>query len=101
MVKERFKSIICIPIFGKCRSRKIRKCTKKSEYAKIFGRHQYPKFITDANNILSKHKIEVQVKKQHIRSANKNNEANNVTDITSEEIPLSFTQIEGRCYYCG
>ena len=81
---------------------KIRKCTKKSEYAKsVLGNDQYPKSITDANNILSNHKIKAHDKQQHIRSANKKDEANNATDITSEDIPLSFTQIEGRCYCCG
>ena len=58
---------------------------------KSLGNNQYPKSITDANNILSNHKIEAQVKQQHIRSANKNDEANNATDKTSEDIQLSFT----------
>ena len=34
---KKFKLIKCILIFGKCRSRKIQECIKKSKYAKIFG----------------------------------------------------------------
>ena len=67
---------------------------------KALGNNQYPKSIIDANKISSNHKIEMLIKQQYTKTARKYNVLNDAEDVTSEDIPLSFTQIEGRCYCC-
>ena len=60
---------------------------------------QYPRNVTEANNVLSNHKFDI------TRSTNKNQNKNS-NDQTKrepgqEKINLSFSQIEGRCFCCG
>ena len=67
------------------------------------GNDQYPKTLIEANNVLSNHKFDDAYYKQN-SSSRKVNEVNNSdnrsnTDDTSP--PLSFAQMEGKCYCCG
>jgi hypothetical protein len=68
---------------------------------KSLGNDQFPKTIVETNNVLSNHKIDIVVKQkkeqQHHPKANKNKENKEDEDST----PLSFAQMEGRCYCCG
>ena len=68
------------------------------------GNDQYPKSVTEANNVLSNHKLdmtsklrkEVNETKFKTDKVKKENE-----DSREQEITLSFAQMEGKCYCCG
>jgi hypothetical protein len=62
--------------------------------------NQYPKNITEANNVLSNHKFD-QVKsyKSH-PNITKDPQEKSKKDKESEKINLSFAQVEGKCYCC-
>jgi hypothetical protein len=69
---------------------------------KSLGNDQFPRTIVETNNVLSNHKFDVIKKKQenqnthHLRAnPHKNKEKD------KQSTPLSFAQMEGRCYCCG
>ena len=57
------------------------------------GNNQYPKTITEANNVLSEHKFDTAQQPRKSKT-NKNEDK-------EEPLALSFAQMEGRCYCCG
>jgi hypothetical protein len=70
---------------------------------KSLGHDQYPKLVSESNNVLSNHKFDVTVsnKNKHqdrdrhkpkIKQEEKEDDASPI---------LSFAQIEGKCYCCG
>ena len=61
---------------------------------------QYPKSITDTNNLLSNHMVEMQLK-QNMKISTTFNTLSKAEEESIDNIPLSFTQIEGKCYCCG
>jgi Reverse transcriptase (RNA-dependent DNA polymerase) len=63
---------------------------------------QYPKTITEANNVLSNHRFD-NAGKQHHHKPNQNNEkGTNNNHNNKEEVPeMSFAMLEGKCYCCG
>jgi hypothetical protein len=68
------------------------------------GNNQYPKTITESNNILSNHGFEVTPKSENNGKAqNKNSEGKEGkdNDKEDEEVNRSFAQVEGKCYSCG
>jgi hypothetical protein len=67
---------------------------------KSLGNDQYPRTIVKTNNVLSNHKFDV----TRITKTDKNNPKynKNKDDKEDEEhTPLSFAQLEGKCYCCG
>ena len=65
------------------------------------GNDQYPKTITESNNVLSNHKFDVpraNVKKNQLEDKGKDRKNEEKED---EDITLSFAQLEGKCYCCG
>ena len=78
---------------------------KSLSQQKSFGNNQYPKNITNANNILSNHRFDNSSEKIIVTSNKKGNkdEKNINDDQKDEELQdiLSFTQMEGRCFCCG
>ncbi len=75
---------------------------------KSLGHDQYPKSISEANNVLSNHNFDENRtnKTNHNKNGrNKNNNKNNNQDKEDEspdDAPvLSFAQMEGKCYCCG
>ena len=86
----------------------------KSKYGSILtgfntqqslGNNQYPKTITESNNVLSNHRFDVGVKtasgkgKGQTESSKGNKEKESKDD--EEDVNLSFAQMEGKCYCCG
>jgi hypothetical protein len=67
--------------------------------------NQYPKTVVDANNVLSNHKFD-NFKSQACQSgkdrenSNKNSK-DDKEDKDEQEVPMSFAQLEGRCYCYG
>ena len=63
------------------------------------GNEQYPKTITDANSVLSNHRLD------NSTFGNKNNHKhqneNRKQESEPEKINLSFAQLQGKCYCCG
>ena len=66
---------------------------------KSLGNNQHPRTIVDTNNMLSNHKFDMY---KHKKQDNKHPKSNkNKEDIEGKEInPLSFLQMEGKCYCC-
>jgi hypothetical protein len=68
---------------------------------KSLGNDQYPRTIVETNNVLSSHRFdpikrqEQDQRQQHQKTANKNK------DEDDDSTPLSFAQMEGKCYCCG
>jgi hypothetical protein len=62
------------------------------------GNDQYPRNLSQATNVLSNHRHDVGKGKP-----NNNNNAKRTSDDDEDKntMPLSFAQIEGRCYCCG
>jgi hypothetical protein len=58
--------------------------------------NQYPKSLTEANNVLSNHHFDNANKVHH---KTKDNEKEN--EKTEEKPELSFAMLEGKCYCCG
>jgi hypothetical protein len=67
------------------------------------GNDQYPKTITEANNVLSNHKLDTPLKSRKEQDLNKQKSSMPMERDNSneQEITLSFAQMEGKCYCCG
>lgn len=65
------------------------------------GNDQYPKTITEANNVLSNHKFDTVKTTAKVHPATKNTIDNSKKEPSQENLPLSFAQMEGKCYCCG
>jgi len=63
------------------------------------GNDQYPRNLSQATNVLSNHRHDVGKGKPN--NNNNNNKKGNEEDDDKSQMPLSFAQIEGRCYCCG
>ena len=63
------------------------------------GNDQYPRSITEANNVLSNHKFDKSPSKSNRPS--KNDSKKNDNEKGEDEVTLSFAQMEGKCYCCG
>jgi hypothetical protein len=66
---------------------------------------QYPKTVINANNVLSNHKFD-NYKSQARRSGkdkdkSDKNSKDDKEDKDEQEVPMSFAQLEERCYCCG
>jgi hypothetical protein len=71
---------------------------------KSLGHDQYPRTISDSNNVLSNHSFdEVRTKKNHNNKNDRNKKNKQEKEETSpDDSPvLSFAQMEGKCYCCG
>ena len=62
--------------------------------------NQYPKNITEANNVLSNHKFDQVKPQRNHTNVKKNPQETPKKDKESEKINLSFAQLEGKCYCC-
>jgi Reverse transcriptase (RNA-dependent DNA polymerase) len=60
---------------------------------------QYPKTVTEANNVLSNHKFD-SVGNSSNKKTNTTEKSNKKSD-SDEKLELSFATIEGKCYCCG
>jgi len=67
---------------------------------KSLGNDQYPKSITEANNVLSNHKFD-SFKPQQTRKHNKSKDESKSDNKEEQEITLLLAQMEGKCYCCG
>ena len=67
---------------------------------KSLGNDQYPRTIVETNNVLSNHKFDVISHKKPDKNDPKHNKNKNDKE-DEEQIPLSFAQLEGKCYCCG
>ena len=61
---------------------------------------QYPRTMSQASNVLSNHKHDEASKRRNRNDRDNKNDTTNEED-KEQEMPLSFAQIEGRCYCCG
>jgi hypothetical protein len=67
---------------------------------KSLGNDQYPRTIVETNNVLSNHKFDItKIKKPDQKHHNKSKPKEDKDD--EEVTPLSFAQMEGKCYCCG
>ena len=89
----------------------------KSKYGSILqglntqqslGNDQYPKTITESNNVLSNHKFDNTKSDSHGRSnqgrdkdKDKDKDKSTNEEKDEKDITLSFAQMEGKCYCCG
>jgi hypothetical protein len=71
---------------------------------KSLGNDQYPRTIVETNNVLSNHKLDEKQKpikgKQEHKHPIKTQKGKDESD-NEESTPLSFAQMEGKCYCCG
>jgi hypothetical protein len=58
---------------------------------------QYPKTVTEANNVLSNHRFDAIKANAKTQQSTKNSNDNIKKESTQEIIPLSFAQMEGKC----
>ena len=70
------------------------------------GNDQYPKSITESNNVLSNHKFDIMPNKSGGKNKNNSfdgtkNKEKKDDDKEDDEVNLSFAQLEGKCYCCG
>ena len=68
------------------------------------GNDQYPKSVTEANNVLSNHKLDMTSKLRKEVNDTKfktDNTKKENEDSREQGITLSFAQMEGKCYCCG
>jgi hypothetical protein len=69
------------------------------------GNDQYPRSITESNNVLSNHKFDTMPNmtgsKKCSGDNNKGKESKDDGKNDDEEVNLSFAQMEGKCYCCG
>ena len=70
------------------------------------GNSQYPKTITEANNVLSNHRFDStttshQSNKKKANDQKANERGDSKRDKEDETPALSFAQMEGKCYCCG
>jgi len=78
---------------------------KRLHSQKVLQNDQYPRTIIEANNVLSTHKFDY-IKGQgnkpnSSKKEKRNREKQEDKDNEDESPPLSFTQMEGKCYCCG
>jgi hypothetical protein len=67
---------------------------------KSLGNDQYPRTIVEPNNVLSNQQFDItKVKKPDQKHHNKSKPKEDKDD--EEVTPLSFAQMEGKCYCCG
>ena len=80
---------------------KYKSILKNLNLQNSFGNNQYPKNITEANNILNNHKFDgcYTISKQTQKSQNFKKEQD--VEENEDNLSLTFTQIEGKCYCCG
>ena len=64
---------------------------------------QYPKTITEANNVLSNHRFDSTGNNNSNTHKNKNENSkdNQSKNENEEKLEMSFANIEGKCYCCG
>lgn len=64
---------------------------------------QYPKTITEANDVLSNHRFDTtpSPKKPAVKQPKDNKQSDDKSKEKEDELNLSFAQMEGRCYCCG
>eukprot|EP00957_Ditylum_brightwellii_P057500 4359408-Ditylum_brightwellii.AAC.1 len=67
---------------------------------KLLGNNQYPKTITESNNVLSNHRFDKK-KFPKKKSQSENDDTENTTNEGDESPALSFAQMEGKCFCCG
>jgi hypothetical protein len=67
------------------------------------GNNQYPKSVTEANNVLSNHKLDnsAKFKKENEYTKSKQKFKKEREKAKEQEVTLSFAQMEGKCYCCG
>jgi hypothetical protein len=69
---------------------------------KTLKNDQYPKTVTDANNVLSCHRFDANYKKQKPKKDYDKRPKPDDKGAKGDESPnLSFAQLEGKCYCCG
>ena len=100
MIKQASESLFAYLYLENSDQEKYGTIVQNLNSQKSLGNDQYPKTIVETNNVLSNHKFyTVKPKKQdqqHPRP-NKNKEVKE----EEESTPLSFAQMEGKCYCCG
>ena len=64
------------------------------------GNNQYPKLVTEANNVLSNHRLDNPTKMKREQDEKIKPKAKK-EESKEQEINLSFAQLEGKCYCCG
>jgi hypothetical protein len=64
------------------------------------GNNQYPKSVTEANNVLSNHRLDNPSKMKREQDE-KFKQKTKKEESKEQEINLSFAQLEGKCYCCG
>jgi hypothetical protein len=67
------------------------------------GNNQYPKSVTEANNVLRNHKLDnsAKFKKENEDTKSKHKFKKEREEAKEQEVTLSFAQMEGKCYCCG
>ena len=82
---------------------KYRSLLKGLNSQKSLGLDQYPRTVTESNNVLSNHRFDVtKSKSQQQREADRRNKIKQENEKKPDEVPvLSFAQFEGKCYCCG
>jgi hypothetical protein len=66
------------------------------------GNDQYPKTITESNNVLSNHRFFVTNKSVYKKPGDNDKERKQKdAGKEDEDVNLSFAQLEGKCYCCG
>jgi hypothetical protein len=63
--------------------------------------NQYLATITDANNVLSNHCFDNNKSNKQDEKTDKKSKSDNNVKKEEQEVPLSFAQLEGKCYCCG
>ncbi len=105
------KIVTAMPRYDKS---SILKCDDKRKTASDYGslldglntqqslnNNQYLATITDANNVLSNHCFDNNKSNKQDEKTDKKSKSDNNVKKEEQEVPLSFAQLEGKCYCCG
>jgi hypothetical protein len=108
LIKEAFGEFVAFTYLENADKTKYGTLVSGLESQFSLGNDQYPKTLTDANNVLSNHKFDqayadLKKKQKQQRQQQSSQQATQQrTQEQSEEAPeLSFAQMEGKCYCCG
>ena len=101
MIKQAHEALLAFLYLENSDQEKYGQIIQNLNSQKSLGNDQYPKSITETNNVLSNHKFDstrVKKEKHYQKAPPKQKEAPQEEE---EAVPLSFAQMEGKCYCCG
>jgi hypothetical protein len=100
--KKAFQQFLAFMYIDNSDKSKYGSLTTGLQTQQSLGNNQYPKTITEANNVLSSHRFDNVGKKSSEKPERSEKTKENEGNTKNEETPeMSFAMMEGKCYCCG